>query len=75
MEKESEDDTVRSYIEDSVVIHSFEKVSKPEARFKSYKIRVDFNEASKLLLGDFWPMGVGCRVYIPPRRTDDGSGS
>ena len=63
-EKEVTCDKVRKFIEDSSIdVLDIKCVSSDEARFHSFCVTVPRNARDSVMDGDFWPEGVGVRLF------------
>ena len=47
----------------NIAVNAVQLKSKPESRYKSFKVTVFKKDLNKLLDSDFWPEGVMCRIW------------
>ena len=67
-------DDITKHINDenmNVTIHDLKCVSHQQAKFKSFRLKVDINDFTRLLDDSIWPRGVYVRKYISPRNTQN----
>ncbi len=58
------DDEMKKYVVDEgVEVHSVETVSHANAKTKSFRIEIDFKDKDKVLNPEFWPTGIGLKVW------------
>lgn len=66
--KQYENEDMKKYVNDEgVEVHSVETVSNPSAKTKSFKIEINYKDKDKVLSEDFWPVGIGFKIWRPRR--------
>ena len=63
MGKETDDDALRDF---GTCIRSLDCISKPQFKFKSYKLTVPVSQFKTLFTSSKWPKGIRVRKFIPP---------
>ena len=67
--KQYDNDNIKAYLQkQKVEVQNVELVSHPDALTKSFKIEIKYDDKTKMLSEDFWPKGIGCRVWRPKQR-------
>ena len=70
--KQFECDNIKKYLTDeSVQVENIELVSHPDSLTKSFKVDITYDNKTKVMSEDFWPTGVGCRLWRT-KRTQQG---
>ncbi len=71
VKKQYENDDIKRYINDEdVEVHKIEKVSHPDSLTKSFTVEINYSNKTNVLNEDFWPQGIGCRIWRPKRNAD-----
>ncbi len=66
--KQYENDDIKKYLNDeNVNVDNIETVSHPESLTKSFKVDIKYHDKSKVVSEDFWPQGIGCRLWRSKR--------
>ena len=67
--KQYNTDNIKTYLnKQSIEAQSIDMVSHPESLTKSFKIEIKYEDKSKVMSEDFWPSGIGCRVWRHKQR-------
>ena len=76
LHKESDCEMLENYMasKDIAVMES-ECISNEASQFKSFRLRINYNDFENVMSESFWPEGVGCRKYIRPRVAKFSSGA
>ena len=69
LDKSTTQEELKNYLVQSVRVVECERISHSDALNASFKVAVPFSDAQKMLSSDFWPCGVCCRFYVPPRKS------
>lgn len=69
LDKATTADELNNYLKQSVGPFECVKISHEDAHNASFKVAVPLSDSRKMLNSDFWPSGVCCRHYIPPKTT------
>jgi hypothetical protein len=68
LDKDTKTEDVQEYLHDQgLKVLKLECVSNGAARYKSYKLTIDFKDSEQVLDETFWPDGVGCRQFVGRR--------
>ena len=68
--RETPTDAVAQYlVKEKVTVRELTQVSKENALYKSFRIKIPISELSKVLSPDFWPSGIWVRRFFPPKET------
>ena len=54
---------ISQLLQDHMTVKELECVSRDDSWTKSYRIIVECNDLAALLNPEFWPDGIGCRIY------------
>ncbi len=66
--KQYECDDISKYLNDeSVQVEIIDKVSHPDSLTNSFKVDITSDDKTKVLSEEFWPTGVGCRLWFTKR--------
>ena len=62
--KETAPSQIEKYLsQSSVKVRSIEKISKPEAKFDSFRVEVTASDLNKVMVAEFWPAGIFVRKF------------
>ncbi len=71
VKKHYENDDIKRYMNDEdVEVHKIQTVSHPDSLTKSFKVEINYSNKTKVISEDFWPQGIGCRIWRPQRNAD-----
>ena len=69
---ETTDDDIKTYLSDEGINDvQVSLVSHVDARAKSFKVTVNSKDKDKIMSSDFWPDGIGCRVFYERSSKDN----
>jgi hypothetical protein len=67
--KDTSAEDMKDFLGQSVEVLNCQKISHEDAINASFKITVTATDAKTMFKKDFWPTGIYCRSYIPPRES------
>ena len=66
--RDESEESIKSFISsEGVEVVGITQVSNENAFMKSFKVTINFEDLSKVLDEDFWPMGICCRKFYEKR--------